>query len=105
MDDPLRRQGPAGPDQRDHTHSLQLHNEDEDSGYPPPRPGDEHFSIKGSNDSDKDLQFTFDVNSHACQGDIRGQHDSESTAVVSKGSASYAASVKLYITANELAAP
>ena len=47
----------------------------------------------------------FDVNSHACQGDIRGQHDSESTAVVSKGMPSYAASVKLYITANELAAP
>ena len=66
---------------------YELHNEDEDSGYPPPRPGDEHFSIKGSNDSDKDIQFTFDVNSHACQGDIRGQHDSEWTGVVSKGRA------------------
>jgi len=40
------------------------------------------------------------VHSHACQGDINGTHDSESTAVASKGGGSYAASVKFYITAN-----
>ena len=53
--------------------SYELHNEDpRDPGYPPPRANDEHFSIKGSKDDDKDLRFTFDVEvSHLRGGDQR----------------------------------
>ena len=86
--------------------SYELHNEDpRDPGYPPPAQTTSTSASRAPRTTIKTSDFTFDVKSHVCEGEISGKHDSESNAVTTKGSAGYPASVRFYVTANELGGP
>ena len=85
--------------------TYELYNEDEDDGYPLPRPGDEHFSLKGRSEDAKDLTFTYDLRSRSCAGDVSGVHDTPEKAATLKGGASYPAAIRLTVSSNGLAAP
>ncbi len=78
-----------------------LYNEDA-SAWPLPG-SDRAYKIKNTSNQDQVIQFTLDLATQNCQGDINGVHDKESNAVVLSGpNSGFSASVKLWARSDPL---